>query len=174
MLNNCGSFLNGQPNILSLPNEATCSEVKLIGSFGCNLLYLDTARFNTFIRTVSLDILFDPVIEINTFSFWSTSTVTKLLAGTACSEIEDGVFTTTGSFCKKVDVNMKNVSKSTVTSLIAVMSMSVLFLLIFTLPIFTYFTFIYRLVSSSKRCTIEKPISSIAYVRLSILFVKKL
>ena len=46
-----------------------------------------------------------------------------------------------GSFCKKVDVNMKKVSKSTVTSLIAVMSMNVLFLLILTFPILQFYFF---------------------------------
>ncbi len=58
--------------------------------------------------------------------------------GTFSSETEDGVYTMVGSFCRKVEVNMKKVSKRTVTSLIAVMSMRVLFLLIFTFPIFIY------------------------------------
>ena len=40
-----------------------------------------------------------------------------------------------GSFERKVEVSMKKVSSSTVTSLIAVMSMNVLFFAIFTLPI---------------------------------------
>ena len=43
--------------------------------------------------------------------------------------------TVAGSLERKVEVNMKKVSKSTVTSLIAVMSMNVLFFAIFTLPI---------------------------------------
>ena len=51
------------------------------------------------------------------------------------SETEPGVVTVTGSFWMKVEVSMKKVSKSTVTSLIAVMSMNVLFLFTFTLAI---------------------------------------
>ena len=51
---------------------------------------------------------------------------------------EDGVITVTGSFCKNVEVNMKKVSKRTVTSLIAVMSMRASFFLILTLPIFYF------------------------------------
>jgi hypothetical protein len=61
--------------------------------------------------------------------------VTRFSIGTFSSDTEDGVV---GSFARKVEVNMKKVSKRTVTSLIAVMSMRVLFLLIFTFPIFTF------------------------------------
>jgi len=60
-----------------------------------------------------------------------------LEVGTLISETDEGVITVTGSFWRKVEVNMKKVSKRTVTSLIAVMSMRVLFLLIFTFPIFS-------------------------------------
>ena len=48
------------------------------------------------------------------------------VSGILISETDEGVATTTGSFCIKVDVSMKKVSSNTVTSLIAVMSMNVL------------------------------------------------
>ena len=48
------------------------------------------------------------------------------VSGILISETDEGVATTTGSFWIKVDVSMKKVSSSTVTSLIAVMSMNVL------------------------------------------------
>jgi len=57
------------------------------------------------------------------------------VSGILISDTEPGVLTWTGSFWMKVDVSMKNVSKSTVTSLMAVMSMNVLFLFTFTLGI---------------------------------------
>ena len=63
--------------------------------------------------------------------------------GTLIADTDHAVITVTGSFVRKVEVNMKKVSKRTVTSLIAVMSMSVLFLFIFTLPIFYLFKWLF-------------------------------
>jgi hypothetical protein len=55
------------------------------------------------------------------------------VSGILISDTEEGAETNIGSFCTKVDVNMKKVSRSTVTSLMAVMSIIVLFLLILIL-----------------------------------------
>lgn len=58
-----------------------------------------------------------------------------LFSGTFSSDTEPGVRTLTASFLTNVDVNMKNVSKRTITSLIGVISIQIAFFLIFTLPI---------------------------------------
>ncbi|CCY65803.1 unknown [Prevotella sp. CAG:1124] len=71
----------------------------------------------------------------NTLPLLSIRIVRTFLSVTLTSETEPGVTTLTASFFTNVDVNMKNVSSKTITSLIGVMSIQMDCLLIFTLPI---------------------------------------
>ena len=57
------------------------------------------------------------------------------VSGIFISETDPGVETITGSFFMNVEVSIKKVSSNTVTSLIAVMSMNVLFRFTFNLAI---------------------------------------
>ena len=68
---------------------------------------------------------------MNTFPVGSTKIETISVSGILISETDCGGFTCTGSFWINVEVSMKNVSNSTVTSLMAVMSINVDFFLIF-------------------------------------------
>ena len=61
--------------------------------------------------------------------------VSPPFSGTLISEIEPGVMTFTGSFFTNVDVNMKKVSSSVITSDIGVMSIQMSLFLTFILPI---------------------------------------
>ena len=97
--------------------------------------------------TVRVD--FTPMVDMNMLPSGSTNIERIFFSGILISETEAGVVTCTGSFFTNVDVSIKKVSNSTVTSLIAVMSMNVLFFLIFALPMILEFyrvsTFIYEL-----------------------------
>ncbi|VBB46432.1 conserved hypothetical protein [uncultured Paludibacter sp.] len=75
----------------------------------------------------------------NTCPFGDMRIDKTFCSGIFISETDPGVFTCTGSFFKNVEVSMKNVSKSTVTSLIAVISMNVDFLFTFIFGIIVYF-----------------------------------
>ena len=65
----------------------------------------------------------------------STNILSTLVSGTLISETDIGVVTVAGSFFMNVELIMKKVSSSTITSDIGVISIQMSAFLIFTLPI---------------------------------------
>ena len=126
----------GTPKVDESANVFSCSGVKVTP-------YSSPIFSSTAFRSDCLSIL------MNILPSGSTNIERIFFSGILISETEAGVVTCTGSFFTNVDVSIKKVSNSTVTSLIAVMSMNVLFFLIFALPMILEFyrvsTFIYEL-----------------------------
>ena len=106
------------------------ANLNLLTSSGVNVIpYASPIFSRTATRSSCLSMLMNTLPSLST-KIWRIS-----VSGILISITEAGVETCIGSFWMKVDVSIKKVSKSTVTSLIAVMSMNVLCFFTFTLAI---------------------------------------
>ena len=117
-----GNFSTLTPSIECFLRASRCAPFKVTPN---RLVMAST----TLTRSLAFSML------MNTLPSLATLMVSTSFSGTLISETDPGVFTFTGSFFTNVDVNMKNVSRSTMTSDIGVMSIQTSFFSIFTLPI---------------------------------------
>ena len=125
------TFVKKEPVQVTTP--ASVSEIKIPETDVLQILVDQEGKiFMSLSKTACISCCLSRLINI--FPSGSTRIWSTFVSGILISDTEAGVVTCTGSFFTNVEVNIKKVRSNTVTSLIAVISMNVLFFLICALP----------------------------------------